>query len=206
MSSTPRAKPMVAKEGGTPRAAPAAKKDGAGEKKPKAKKPKGSATTAPISLGMPMNKPAELSEEAAKQDLENLQKKYGALVVSFNNQQAELAAAQKEIFFLQEQNERLEGQVGGTFSADDNTKQLQKQLSDTMQACAAHISRVARTAWRFRHSALRRPPQPRAPRPKREQRRGPAAAHVLLWPRPGTGHAADAAAAARAVRGRSSSR
>ena len=98
---------MVAKdkEGASPRAAPAAK--GAADKKPKAKKPKGAAPTAPISLGMPMNKPADLSEEAAKADLESLQKKYGALVVNFNNQQAELAAAQNRISQLEDENENL---------------------------------------------------------------------------------------------------
>lgn len=50
-SGTPRAKPMVAKEGG---AAPAPKEK-KGEKKA-TKKPKGSAPTAPVGLGMPMNK------------------------------------------------------------------------------------------------------------------------------------------------------
>ena len=153
MSSTPRAKPMVAKEGASPRAAPAAKKDGAADKKPKAKKPKGAATTAPISLGMPMNKPESLSEEAAKQDLETLQKKYGALVVSFNNQQAELAQSQKMAVGLQDENERLKEQVGGTFSADDNAKALRKQLDDvtmvrdTPAALAHALSRAAKAAF-----------------------------------------------------------
>ena len=49
-SGTPRAKPMVAKEGG---AAPAPKEK---KKGTATKKPKGSAPTAPVGLGMPMNK------------------------------------------------------------------------------------------------------------------------------------------------------
>ena len=75
MSSTPRAKPTAKPDGPAPAAKPAT-----GEKKAKAKKPKGAAPTAPIGLGMPMNKVAELSEAAAKSDLEALQKRYGALV------------------------------------------------------------------------------------------------------------------------------
>merc|ERR1719197_2263780 len=120
MSSTPRAKPMVAKD-----------KEGAkpADKKPKAKKPKGAAPTAPVSLGMPMNKPAELSEDAAKADLEAIQQKYGALVVNFNNQQAELAAAQKRIVDLEAENERLKVQSSEGFSADDKTKALQEQVT-----------------------------------------------------------------------------
>ncbi len=123
---------MVAKEAASPRAAPAAGKASA-DKKPKAKKPKGAAPTAPIGLGMPMNKPADLSEEAAKADLESLQKKYGALVVNFNNQQAELAAAQKEVGTLAQENERLKQQSKGAFSADETTRNLQSQLDQRMQ-------------------------------------------------------------------------
>ena len=70
MSSTPRAKPMVAKEGASPRASAApANAKGAGEKKPKAKKAAGKAPSAPIGLGMPMKKPDELTEEQAKQEV-----------------------------------------------------------------------------------------------------------------------------------------
>ena len=129
MSSTPRAKPMVAKESASPRAAPAAGKSAA-EKKPKAKKPKGSVPTVPMSLGMPMNKPADLTEEAAKSDLEALQKKYGALVVNFNNQQAELAAAQRQIHVLEDENSRLKGSSG--LSGDAATASLQSQLDQTL--------------------------------------------------------------------------
>ena len=50
--STPRAKPMVAKEGGSAPATKEKKADGAKKKA----KPKGSAPTAPVGLGMPMNK------------------------------------------------------------------------------------------------------------------------------------------------------
>lgn len=111
MSSTPRAKPMVGKEGASPRASTPASKDKAGgEKKPKSKKSK--APTAPVSLGMPMNKPADLTEEAAKNDLVELQKKYGALVVNFNNQQAELAAEQGKAARLEARLARAEAGSG----------------------------------------------------------------------------------------------
>lgn len=112
MSSTPRAKPTAKPEG-------AAK-----EKKPKAKKPK--APTAPISLEMPMNKPGDLDEAGAKADLEQLQKKYGVLVVSFNNQQVELADAQKEIVMLNMQLERME--EGLVLSSDDQVVKLSKEV------------------------------------------------------------------------------
>jgi len=118
---------MVKPEGASPRAAAPAK--GSESKKPKAKKPKGAVPTAPVSLGMPMNKPAEMSEDAAKADLEQLQQKYGALVVNFNNQQAELAAAQKRIVSVESENEVLKTQKSADFSPDDNAKQLQSDLT-----------------------------------------------------------------------------
>ena len=127
MSSTPRSKPNVAKEPASPRST-AAKP--AADKKPKAKKPKGSAPTAPVELGMPMHKITDLDEQGAKKDLEELQKKYGALVVTFNNQQAELAAAQRSLEKLEDENAMLKSQAaaGGALSSDEMTKQLQDQL------------------------------------------------------------------------------
>ena len=130
MSSTPRAKPTAKPDGPAPAAKPAT-----GEKKAKAKKPKGAAPTAPIGLGMPMNKPADMSEEAAKADLESLQKKYGALVVNFNNQQAELASSQKRIVDLESENERLRGAANGNSS--DAAKATEEKLAQTLQELRA---------------------------------------------------------------------
>merc|ERR1719230_2022612 len=91
-----------------------------------------------------MNKPADLTEDAAKADLEQLQSKYGALVVNFNNQQAELAAAQKQISQLEEDNERLRAQTSADFSADDRSKQqasaLEKALSELRALEAANMA------------------------------------------------------------------
>jgi len=81
-------------------------------------------------LGMPMHKITDLDEQGAKKDLEELQKKYGALVVTFNNQQAELAAAQRSLEKLEDENAMLKSQAaaGGALSSDEMTKQLQDQL------------------------------------------------------------------------------
>ena len=116
-----------AKEGASPRASkPAA----AGDKKPKAKKPKGSAPTAPMTLGMPMQKPEALSEEQAKADLAEMQKKYGTLVVTFNNQQAELAAAQKLTQQLEAELEALKASQG-SMPVEDSVQALRTQLEQT---------------------------------------------------------------------------
>lgn len=136
MSSTPRAKPTTAKEGASPRAAPAA--GAKSDKKPKAKKPKGAVPTAPVSLGMPMNKPDEMTEEAAKSDLTELQKKYGALVVNFNNQQAELAASQKRCVSLEAEVTSLKAQTSGTpMSADESVAALTKELAHVKEELRA---------------------------------------------------------------------
>lgn len=152
MSSTPRSKPTVAKEPASPRST-AAKP--AADKKPKAKKPKGSAPTAPVELGMPMHKITDLDEQGAKKDLEELQKKYGALVVTFNNQQAELAAAQRSLDKLEDENAMLKSQAasGGALSSDDVTKQLREQLANqeavrVPQSAVLGRSRVAGLAIR----------------------------------------------------------
>ena len=116
-----------AKEGASPRASkPAA----AGDKKPKAKKPKATAPTAPMTLGMPMQKPADLSEEQAKADLAEMQKKYGTLVVTFNNQQAELAASQKLNQQLEAGLEALKASQG-SMPVEDSVKALRSQLEQT---------------------------------------------------------------------------
>lgn len=133
MSSTPRAKPTAKPEGASPRASkPAA----AGDKKVKKAKPKGSAPTAPIGLGMPMQKAEGLSEDQAKADLTELQKKYGTLVVTFNNQQAELAASQKA-------NQQLEAEIAGlkasqnSVPVEESVAKLREQLDTTQQVSVA---------------------------------------------------------------------
>lgn len=116
-----------AKEGASPRASkPAA----AGDKKPKAKKPKGSAPTAPIALGMPMQKPEALSEDQAKADLTELQKKYGTLVVTFNNQQTELAASQKLVMQLEAELTALKASQN-SMPVEDSVQALRTQLEQT---------------------------------------------------------------------------
>jgi len=75
-----------------------------------------------------MHKVAELDERQAKDDLQELQKKYGALIVNFNNQQAELAKALKTNADLESEVEKLRSEVGNPLSADDKVASLQKQL------------------------------------------------------------------------------
>ena len=133
--TTPRSKPVArpASPRASPRAAPAAPSPKpAGEpKKVKAKKPKAAPPTAPVSLGVPVNKVDEMSEEQAKTELESLQRKYGALIVNFNNQQAELAASQKRNTVLEEEVLSLKAQM--TSPTDEQVTALQEQLRSTLQ-------------------------------------------------------------------------
>ena len=73
----------------------------------------------------------ELSAEQAKQQLADMNKKYGALIVNFNNQQAELAASLKRTASLESEVEALREQVGG--SGDQQVASLQRQLQDSVQ-------------------------------------------------------------------------
>merc|ERR1719198_737656 len=87
---------------------------------------------------MPMNKPDEMTEEAAKSDLTELQKKYGALVVNFNNQQAELAASQKRCVSLEAEVTSLKAQTSGTpMSADESVAALTKELAHVKEELRA---------------------------------------------------------------------
>ena len=73
-----------------------------------------------------------MSEEQAKKDLEELQKKYGVLVVNFNNQQAELAASQKQIAKLEDELGAAKAMAaGGGGSADEQVTALREQLAKT---------------------------------------------------------------------------
>jgi len=127
MSASPRAKPMArpASPRPSPRASPAAPRPPTAEKKAKGKKPKSSPPLAPASLGMPMSKPESLSESEAKETLATLQQKYGALIVNFNNQQAELAAAQNRVRQLEE---RLAAANAGGNAETDQTSTLLNEL------------------------------------------------------------------------------
>jgi len=119
----PSAKPMGGADGASPRASNPAGKEGKA-------KPKKKAPTGKVSLGMPMNKSADLTEEAAKADLDALQKKYGTLVVAFNNQQAELAKCMEEKEKLEQQVESLKTSVesGVPLSGDELTQNLKEEL------------------------------------------------------------------------------
>ena len=145
--TTPRAKPAARPSSprgervpASPRASPATKAvNGDKEKKPKVKKVKGDKLppTAPMSLEMPMHKVTDLNETQAKDDLQELQKKYGALIVNFNNQQAELAKALKANADLEARVAELEAERGGPpLSSDETTAKLQKQLESAQGVSA----------------------------------------------------------------------
>jgi len=142
MSSTPRAKPMAKPDAPSPRASkPTA---AAGDKKPKAKKPKAStAPTALMTLDKPVVAAKDLNEEAAKRELDELQQKYGSLIVNFNNQQAELKACQKACEDLEQDKLALE-QRAAAGSADDAvkilTEQLEKATADLRASEAANMA------------------------------------------------------------------
>jgi len=146
MSSTPRAKPTAKPEAASPRAS--AKPAAAGDKKPKAKKPKASsAPTAPMTMDKPVVQAKDLSEEVAKSELDELQQKYGALIVSFNNQQAELQQVQKVCADLEAQNaahtNTLKMQAsgnGGEEAIKTLTEQLEKATADLRASEAANMS------------------------------------------------------------------
>jgi len=128
MSSTPRAKPMGGgKEAPSPRAA----KPAGDSKKPKVKKPKASsAPAAPMEMDIKAGNTQELSEADAKSQLAELQKKYGALVVSFNNQQSELAISQKYSMQLEEEVSRLKAETEG--KSDQALSSTKSELENAM--------------------------------------------------------------------------
>lgn len=82
---------------------------------------------------MPIHNTSDLSEDQAKKELEALQKKYGALIVTFNNQQAELQASQKHCASLEAELalHKEKGESSGTSGAGDS--QLEEQLRITLQ-------------------------------------------------------------------------
>ena len=132
-NTTPRAKPAArpasprAERAGSPRT-PAKPAEG---KEKKTKKKSSKPPTAPLAVEMPMHKVETLNEKEAKSDLEELQKKYGALIVNFNNQQAELAKSLKHAQDLENQVARLTEQVnmGRPLTTEESASDIQKELS-----------------------------------------------------------------------------
>ena len=153
-NTTPRAKPAARPSSprgerapASPRASPSTKApSGDKEKKPKVKKVKGDKLppTAPMSLEMPMHKVTDLNETQAKDDLQELQKKYGALIVNFNNQQAELARALKANAELESRLADVEAERGQpALSGDEAMAKLQKQLESAQGVRVARPCRCA---------------------------------------------------------------
>ena len=157
MSSTPRAKPMVAKEAPSPRAS----KPAAGDKAKK-KKPKGSAApSAPVAMDVPMDKPASLSEEKAKEQLEGLQTKYAALVVNFNNQQEELKHCQAELKKKEDELDMFKDVQAKTAAGDSGAAEgtLQAQLEQSWAVSGSPCDRCpgSGSVWEAaRHCQRRR--------------------------------------------------
>lgn len=127
----------------TPRAKGDGEKEAKGDKKPaakpKAKKPKGSAAPA-----VPMDAPkvmitADLDEAGAKSSLDELQKQYAALVVSFNNQQTELLSCQAQLLRAENELEvyRSAGESGGGGASVEIG--LKREL-EKMAAVRVHLS------------------------------------------------------------------
>ena len=69
----------------------------------------------------------QLSEVQAKAQLGELQKKYGALIVNFNNQQAELATSQKRLAAAEQREQMQRGERGA-----DGSDPVQEQLQSTL--------------------------------------------------------------------------
>lgn len=142
-SGTPRSKAAPAIP--SPRAS--AKPAATGEKKVKKKKPSASAAPAAqlerATLGVPIEAMDSLSEDQAKSKLEELQKKYGILVVNFNNQQAELANCQKACAKLEEQNAELQARLSQDPSNRSSSEtQLREDLTkaqDELRQSETHV-------------------------------------------------------------------
>ena len=108
-------------------------------KKPKAKKPSAKAPPQAPSAGaaqrpsriadptLVISNIEQLSEVQAKAQLGELQKKYGALIVNFNNQQAELATSQKRLAAAEQREQMQRGERGA-----DGSDPVQEQLQSTL--------------------------------------------------------------------------
>ena len=114
---------------------PAAPKSVGESKKIKAKKPKATAAAAAtISLGVPLADVDGMSEAEAKRELLSMQQKYGALLVNFNNQQVELAAAKKSVDTLKAEVKSLKSQMK---SPEGQLAVVQGELENTLQELRA---------------------------------------------------------------------
>lgn len=181
----PRARPMGRAvsprhhdEQAAPRPSSAKPSKGSSSGEKKVKKKKSTPPVAPLSLGMPMQNADELPADQARQQLGELQKKYGALIVNFNNQQAELAASIKRTASLENEVVALREQLGG--SGDQQVASLQRQLQDSVQelrtveamnmtlqkkvnTLQVHLSARAPLCCARRRAPGRRRPPPAAP-------------------------------------------
>jgi len=128
--STPRSKPMAKADApAAPVAKPAAK--------PKAKKPKGSAApTAPIEAPKPVAAES-LDEAGSKKELDELQKRYAALVVNFNNQQTELQSCQTQLKRAEDELEVLRSSSAGSGGGGGDEKGLLEKMSADLRAVEA---------------------------------------------------------------------
>lgn len=136
-SAAPSAKPAPTSSGST------------GEKKPRAKKPKApprpnaDSFESKARVDVPITNVEELGVDDARTQLSELQKKYGALIVNFNNQQAELQAARKTI-------DRLEKAQGSGPVLTGDAGAIQEQLQSTLAVRSASAQPAARALLRDR--------------------------------------------------------
>ena len=93
-----------------------------------------------------------LDETAAKGELDDLQKKYAALVVNFNNQQEELKGAQSQL--MRAENEiamlkgKLAGESGGEASSESSIIEKLNAVRPIWLCMMPPLLRRAHTSWR----------------------------------------------------------
>jgi len=75
-----------------------------------------------LDVDIKMAKASELTEDQSKAQLEELQKKYSTLIVTFNNQQTELAGCQAKCSKLEAENKDLQSQLSGDKPKGDDAK------------------------------------------------------------------------------------
>ena len=149
-----------------PAVRPASSSSAAPAKKPKAKKPSAKAppqapsagsAVRPSRVGDPtlvISNIEQLSEVQAKAQLGELQKKYGALIVNFNNQQAELATSQKRLAAAEQREQMQRGERGA-----DGSDPVQEQLQSTLAVRLASGCCAALLHPNHPTHVLLRPPQ-----------------------------------------------
>ena len=111
--------------------------------KPKAKKPKGSAApTAPIEAPKPVAAES-LDEAGSKKELDELQKRYAALVVNFNNQQTELQSCQTQLKRAEDELEVLRSSSAGSGGGGGDEKGLLEKMSAVRTPPGLPLCRLA---------------------------------------------------------------